>query len=38
MSQKSDITSIKIPESLDNHQIVDLKNLQYDIAALAEYG
>jgi hypothetical protein len=37
MSQKSDITSIAIPESLDNDQVVDLKNLQYDIAALAEY-
>ncbi|RCJ21838.1 hypothetical protein A6770_04170 [Nostoc minutum NIES-26] len=37
MSQKSNITSIAIPESSDNHQVVDLTNLQYDIAALAEY-
>lgn len=42
MSKKSDISSIIITESPDNHQpdthqVVDLASLQYDIAALAEY-
>ncbi|MEJ6486181.1 hypothetical protein N0Y54_33810 [Nostoc punctiforme UO1] len=37
MSNKNDIISVTITGLSNNHQVVDLASLRYDVAALAEY-